>query len=568
MPFSGENYIVYSNPRPFTVPIDWARPVPGSFGFFADIIDRQSLHYSAVAIEEIMFNITAEYKKRAMSLPQWKVYKNSVSNFDTFTKPNTQGTHLQNTPVKWFPKYIEDIQAAIVELITDTKVPDSIGALQARVFANGVGRRGSFDNVNKLKDNINTLNGVLNPLTNAQNGEWAFGTDYVRNCISWMGITPRGAARVVRDTNGTKAAIRTTDPNWPKSVIGEPSGISTLIDGIDVPMVASRRPDFSQYPRREADGEIAYDQGYGMFAHVPHVLQMVRYQPPLVEWFPTNITPRHYVSRLYSNTTSNLNWYLAQPVTGKVEENWGYWLIEGFAGVNGGQMYLKAYHDPQAAVGSQGNCPYPWLYPPRTAFCGCGWVSSAHAIWWSSDFQMFEWDEKQYQQLTTPGQMKTFSRHCKLRVSVSFASNGGENVSGASFAFKVQTAKIGWAPKNPPWVTVFKINGDGSIDPEYQSEHIVDAGGEIVVDFQDQLRHVTGWYEPSGTDAIMAIWMEVRNSTEADWECAAVDGPTGRFLPSACSTVFICTQPTSTATIDYIHLDEYRIAGDPVIDYA
>lgn len=563
MPFSTPNYNEYTQPRPFALPTVWLKPID-LFGFFLQSIDRETLYYSSNILEECMYYITQEFVNRGRAKPIWKIYHNSTDNYSTFTNPQKVGTRYQGTPVKWFPQYIKDIQEKIEELIADSSVPDSLSAYLARVFCNSVGRRGSFTNINKLKNNIYTPNGTLNPLTRAQVGLWPFEPAYVDGVITWIGIGPKGDSRMTA-YDGSNATIKTTDPNWPRSVIGESSG--TLVDGIDIPMNQDRRPDFSDYPRENADGTVDYDQGYGYFGHLPFVVQMCRYQPPLVETFPTNIAPRHYVSAIYSNTTPNLNWYLAQPVTTGVKQNWGTWLIQGYAGFQNG-LYLRIYDDPSTQEGEEGNCPYPWLFPPPYADCSCGYVTTASAVWWSSDFIGFKWEGNVYATDIVKSRQKYFSPHCHLRINeMSFAANGGENVVQESLEIYVQTAKVGTNPTVPSWVKIIDMDAAGN-DLTGTEEGIVSMSTtSIDVRLQDRLRAITGWYPLGGADALLAVWIRIRAETNAEWTCQAVDGPDGRFLPNSCNDVQTCTAPEVIFTAKHFWLDEYKINGDPVLDY-
>lgn len=562
MASSGPDFVVYSYPRPFVLPTEWPKDI--GFGFFFELIDRDCLYYSAKTMEEIMAEIATEFARRGWSKPEWKIYKSSSADYDTFTNPNKNGSHLNNVAVKWFPQYIADIQAEIDILLADVRVPDSRAALMARLFCNNIGvQQNSYTNVTKLKDGIYTPNGTLYPLTRAKAGLWPFTDTYVEECKTWLGITSRGAARVVRDTDGTKAAIRTTDPNWPKSVIGQASGSSSHIDGIDIPMSYSRRPDFSLFPRRESNGKTDYDEGYGYLAHVPHVVQQVRYQPPMVEWFPKNYPVRHYVSRLYSSTTPNLNWVLAQPITQQVQENWGYWLIQGYTGFSNGAV-LRYYNDPSTASAELGQCPYSLFYPPPTASCSCKGSSTASLIWWAREYPLFRWDEKYYTQ-NELGSMKPFSKHCKLKIKWNKSGpGGGTNVDKESFIMYIITGQTGIGGG---WVKLFNIDPTTLSLNEGPSSYITITSSMITVDLQDRLKAVTGWYKTTGTDSIMAIWIAWQAETLAQWQCAAVYTKRGRDLPASCMTQQICAMPDSTNTISYIHLDEEVINGDPVSDY-
>lgn len=100
MPDSGSFFLLYSEPRPFT---GTARieitsfPPPNLFS------PRETLHYSAQTLEEIMNFISTEYSRREITLPIWKRYKKSTNDFDAFN-PNPDGSNLAGSLVAWFPQ--------------------------------------------------------------------------------------------------------------------------------------------------------------------------------------------------------------------------------------------------------------------------------------------------------------------------------------------------------------------------------------------------------------------------------------------------------------------------------
>jgi hypothetical protein len=552
---SGGSYISYNKPRPFTVPVIWERQ--GALGIFSrsTLIPRETLHYSASALEEIMVRIDEEYTRRELSKPTWKAYNKTNSNgsldFDSFGA-RTNGNNLQNVPVKFFPQIIEDIQDAIDTLIADTRIPDSRAAFLARVFANNTGvPHDGYTSVSKLKDNILTLNGTLSPLTLAQAGSWPFTSGYILGAKTFKGIGAEGDRRVQLGPGG----IETTDTNYPLPEWGGTIGNAA---GFDEPFKSTNRPNFSRINATNTSlgvgaGKTDYDQGYGYFGHLPHVVQMVRWQPPIVEWFPSNRNPRDFVENVFSRTTPNLNWVLGQPTETLIQQNWGFWLVKGYVGVQDNKALIRAYHNPRAQSGSISQCPFSVFFPPPETECSCGWGESAYFIWFSNT-SSFAWNSLSlFQSAGERAAPKKFGPKTKLKVKIDGTTSGGSSVSLQRFMVGVRTARISSVNLQP-------FN--------YVISQPMPFTGTLSVNLQEKLNEILGeQYPVGGTDQIDALILLVESRSQATWTCQAVDEGQGSFIPSSCLNLVQCTLPDVQVLVDYVHLDEESIQGDPVDDY-
>ena len=144
MPRTSNATFKYKLPEPHTIPQVFFRQdtiFTGGLEFFNQFvpltaIPRETLHYSAIIIEDIMEAINVEYDARLRTRPTWKRYKGGIDVFDTFNpNPNT-GRSVSKIPVKFFPQIIRDIQIAIEHLISDPLYPDDKGSYFARLFGN------------------------------------------------------------------------------------------------------------------------------------------------------------------------------------------------------------------------------------------------------------------------------------------------------------------------------------------------------------------------------------------------------------------------------------------------
>lgn len=549
-PRSSPDPITYENsPVPFVVPANQEieRFGPNLF------IPRETLHYAGRIIEEIMRVITDEYNLRELTPPTWKLYKTSLTDFVVFT-PHKNGRNLNGTPVKWFPQYITDAQNAIDGLLADSRIPDTRAALLARIFANNMGvPQLPYNSQTKLKDSVQiNVNGELktiNPLSRAQAGLWPFVSDDVINVTPKLGVTPD---KIIQgDLN-----VVATD--FPQSVIGAttPSGI----DGIDVPMTSTTRPTLGSRTQQNPffPSEIVPDKdhGYGYLGHLDKMAQQIRWQPPIVEWWPTDQTPRDYTTNLISRLTPNKEWVLSQPAerTTLSPQNWGYWLIKGHVGISDNRAHIRVRNNPSVQVGQLGQCPFSIFFPPPVVNCSCGFGDSAYFIWWSSEYVGFNWNDVQLVQSTIRAKPKKFNKNTRLKIKISGFGNNGSNAILNEFRVGIRTKRIGIidAPFNDISITSLALGASTTID----------------VNIMEELNRILGWYKIEGTDALMALKLEVITQTSASWECETIDGPQNRIVPNDCLTRAICTNPDSTVLVDYVLLDEEGLSGrDPVLSY-
>lgn len=542
-------------PEPFVAPAVWPKLVSGGrpgYGPY-DLIPRETLHYSAEALEEIMIAINAEYSSRLMTAPTWKRYKSSTSDYTRFT-PKSDGRTLSTVSVAWFPQYVQDIQDAIDALLEDTSIPDSRANYLARIFCNNtIASIGTYKSGMQLKDGISTPAGVINPLTDAQNGEWPFTREDLINAIPFKGVGFDKNQRI--NVNTGVGSIETRTGDFPVSEIGTTDADGN-IGGIDVPMTASNRPtrgsrtQLADTSLGVGEGQPEYDQGYAYLSHVALAVQQLRWQPPQVEFWPNDVAVRDYVSNQYSNTTPALSWFLGQPTETIFGENWGYWLIKGRSGVQNGQALLRIYENPTAAAGSAGQCPFSLWYPPLVINCSCGWTENASFIWYTPGFR---WDGVNWPQ-TSRGTQKQFGPNTHLKTNItSSQADAGANVTSKRFSIRVRTARIGDV-NNQIFVPIIDVE--------------VPHNGEISVNIQQKLHEYYGAQYPIGeTDAILAMQILLQAYTSAGWTVDAEFAPGGLRVPAGASTQQLCTIPDITVAVDYVSLDEVEIVGDPVSSY-
>jgi len=559
---SSTNRVNYSKPDPFVLPVVWEKQDSIVPGLSSELVPRENINYSAQILEEIMHVIDVENQKRGNIKIQWKKYKSSITDFEVFS-PNDNGLTLRSVSMSWFPQYVKDIQDAIDRLIGDDKVPDTRSAYLARVFANNTtGTPGvSFNNVTKLRDNIATKNGTINPLAMAKDGLWPFTDEYIEDPGATLGIGFKKeiAVSINKNPGGIEAYTR----GFPQSVIGltTPSGIG----GIDLPMRSDNRPIvgdrimFKNTSQGIGKGQYDYDQGYTHLAHFPHVVQMLRYQPPVVEWWPENIAIKDYVSNISSTTTPNLPWYHGQQVENEQKENLGFWLMKGNVGVVNNQAILRTYNNPMSQEAERGQCPYSLFYPPPTGNCSCGTIEESYFIWYIPGFK---WNDKTWLQGTNVKQLY-FGPHTHLKVNViGSISDNGENKKSFLFRVGVRTARIGEINNQPfAWVI----------------EHEMPISGTLSVELQSKLHDIYGsQYRIGGIDGVTAICLSLEATVNKDWVVTAetykITYPNGginvgKRLPAGSDTKFLCKIPTGQVAVDYVALDENAIAGDPVDSY-
>lgn len=557
--WSNTKRIAYSKPDPFAVPVTYDKN-RNSPWLGADVYQRETLHYSAEAIEEIMFQIDDEYRRREMSVAQWKRYKSSISDFSLFTPASTGGNNVRSIPVKWFPQIVKDIQARIETLISDVNVPDSLSSYLARIYQNyTISNPGGnyFNSYNILPETINVPGSSLLPKQRARDGLWPFSSDYVDRARSFIGIDASGVLHAKSGPRG----IETTAPGWPQSpiskvVAGKVAGVAN-----DVPMASTNRPIRTTQNAGNTSlgvgaGKTDFDQGYGYFGHPALVVQQLRYQPPVVEWWPSTAAYNHYVRAVYSNTTPNLAYYFGQPVEKVWTQNWGNWILFGHIGIakesfdmtqldalrfppniNGNiirsinAVRLATTQDPMATEQGRALCPYNVFYPAPTGHCSCHAEVTAGIIWWAYEYSSFEWDSMALWQLQGRGSMKPFGPNTRMRISLRADS------VGSNFAIGIKTAVLGTLDKD--WTWLFKYP---DVDAEFDA-------GYKVLDFNIMQRlneREPGGYRYSATsiDSLMAVYIYSKDASSAEWICAAADGPGGSYLPASCFTPRCTIQDT------------------------
>ena len=603
---AGNQVYTYAFPHPFTSPVIEATPDPSLlfplFGTFL-LKPHDQLYYSGPMIEDIMFKISLEFEFRGKGRQLWNAYKSSPTDFDIFAaNGNREATNLNaaNTllqyPVKWFPLYVRDIQDRIIELVEDPTWPDTIESAMARIFLNNTVSFGSrWNNRNRLPDTLpvpapadstNTGEGVvtLEPFSKLATG-FPFPADeaHVLSAVPRMGIDFKGQAYVNRGT----LAVNTSDEpeksnfqgnsnnRWPRSVIGKRriqedvtivDGSLVDRDGETVEGVASihtesapsdtdegRPEQFRQLasedsPNAASAGDPDLESGYSWFAHHPAVIEQLRFQPPHVENFDGGATQiRDYTENVFSNQTRNLPWHLSQPIEKVHFSDWGGWLMQGFVGMTGDAMFMRAYPDQQFNDLFT-ECPFPVFFPPSEGPCSCGGTVGAYGIW-SSSTEALLWNELLIgNSLKNTGAAKLFGPKTRLRIDadVSLESGTGSG-GGASFTVSIRTQRIS-SVNLQPFIPVMGI-GQGAtgagVGPGLE--------GSFDINIMEAMNNAYSYYEISGLDAILAIQISVTSTSQESGIFPATQGPTGTTAPDV---DLGCAVGTSKATIRKIYLFE------------
>jgi hypothetical protein len=553
---------------------------------------REILNYSARVLEDIMYELNQELNNRKQLTLQWRRYKRAAGDtieFDLFT-PKKNGNQISGYPLKFFPEYVTDIQNVIDALIDDTRVPDTFQSYFARIFTNNSTHGINFYNeFNKLKNNVpiidfTQLHGsdnfrnrttLIDPLDDATDGDWPFDDTYIKNAVPLLGINPRGEIQAKDRPTG----LESQDPNWPQSVLGTttPSGIP----GLDTSMLANNRPfkinsgtdDQSAMQRIHSidtslgvgAGQVDKDQGYGYLTHFAHTVQMLRYQPPIVEWFPDNAPFRDYVSPVTSNTTPNLDWVLAQPVIRGINQNWADWLVHGRVGFSNGVAVIQAYQNERADVGRLGSCPENVFFPDPFETCSCQWIESAYILWFAEG-QGFIWEQTSYPQFGR-AQPIPFGPHTKMRVNFTYtgiANVGfeslpfdptGDNTQATLFQVGIRTERLGLINSQPFFPIINVDSSDVAINIQERLSNIENA---IVPETGQR-------YTVGGLDRITAIIILVQSADSRQVTVALEDGPGGSFIPEGSEPD--CELSTATVRVNSVEIFEEKIEGDPVNDY-
>lgn len=582
-PNSSINF-TYTTPQPFALPVIQPRPQTQFTGSLAALnsslpailIPREGLDLSSQVLEEIMFNITLEARTRGNALPRWRRYKtgtNGQLSVSEFTNPSLSGTNLANLPVEYFALIVRDIQREIEKLVTQSGFGDSLAGYLARIFANNtISNATIWNNVTKLPTDVivNTTEGeqTINPLALAQAGLWPFTGEMVGKIVSVMGVLTTNPLIQNANISTTAGEIETTDPNFPQSPYGQltPSGIPGTIPKFK--MTAANRTVYNRKNAQNSSlgvgaGQDDLDQGYGYLISVPHIIQQLRFQPPSVETFPNIIAVQDYASNIQSSTTPNLAWVQSLPRESQISQNWGLWLIKGQVGVTSGGAVIRAYNNPSAQAGAEGNCPFNVFFPLPTSNCSCGTGDDAYFIWHAHKTG-FVWNELTLLQ-EPKAQPRFFGRNTRLAVDVTLTGGGaaGTQNNEAFFGVGIRTSRVSNVNLQPFHYVISKfVQGTPSVNTA------VPGGTSFDVPIMENMRKIIGnEYQIGGLDSIIAIQILVFTRSTANWVCDAEDGPSGSFIPDSCKTVETCSAGSLTALVNNLRLYEPAIVGDPVSSY-
>lgn len=578
----------------------------------SDIFQHDQLMYSGPILENIMFHISLEFEFREQGQQEWKAYKTSPNDFDKFVAGGSRNqdgafrgaTTLQNYPVKFFQFYIKDIQEKIEELVADGTYPDSLPSLMARIFLNSTTHTDTefWTSKNRLANTLivpvsesnNTQNinvEILTPIENIKN-TWPFKHDssHVKSVVPRMGIDFKGEAFVTRSDLGIRTSDLPEKSNfqgdpgrlqWPRSVVGQrrveedvtieegsiaESEGNTVegIDSIHIPGIEADKIDqgraihFRQIAEEDAElpgavGQPDPESGYSFFAHHPHVLHQLRYQPPFVERWDNTTEVKDYVENVFSNQTPNLPWYFSQEVEKVHLSDWGGWLIQGEGGLTGPGMFLRAYADEQYSNIAT-NCPFSVFFPPASSNCTCQATNTAYGIW-SSSTETLIWNEKLVtNQLVNTGAAKQFGPKTRLILDASFnLGQGTGSNAGAAWWLGIRTSRIASVNLQPFVPIMGQTIGATSLSIFSSSKS---------VNLMDAMKFHYPDYEKGGIDVILAIGIFVQSTTAESEIVLAQDGPGGTFIPE---TDLGCEMGESTATCRKLYLFEpaWEGVGDP-----
>ncbi|MHA2219130.1 MAG: hypothetical protein ACXACY_24695 [Candidatus Hodarchaeales archaeon] len=599
------SFASYSEPNPFTTPTVEARATSAGTGPLAEfltatgpvkLIQHEALVYSAFILEEIMFELNEERVSRGKTSLKWRAYKrvneNGQLEFDEFTpsKSPSSATNLNGLPVKFFPQYIKDIQDVITDLVEQNRYHDDIGSAMARIFlintthtendtwgpktalrtsyqAPQKGGQAELTGDNLGQQGLQTINALAASISGFP---FPATITFVKDPTPRIGVDILGREYLLGDGD-IDTSIVSSDPEWPRPSVGivrtqenwlhtkqpntegqEVEGASTAgIDGVFIPMRPEGRAVHDRSIRsgsslnRAAQGTADPESGYSFFTHHPLVIQQLRFQPPTIEHFGTEITARRdYVEAVFSNLTPNLPWYFSQPVEKQFFGDWGTWLMQGEVQMTGDAAFIRSYADPQND-NLFTDCPFSVFRPPPSSLCSCGGRNTAYAIW-NSSFEFITWNQHFWSNpFINSGRPKQFGPKTRLRIAGDFFAGAG--VGGDAYiTVGVRTTKIANTDLQP-FVNIISlgvgVEANNSIDPGSLDVNIMDA-----MEF-----HYPGQYQKTGVDFILAMAIFVSTSSEASAIVFAQDGPGGSFIPA---TDLGCALGESTATVDYIQLYE------------
>lgn len=594
---AGNGKLTYDNPKPFAPPTLFFKEdesAQGVGGFFFPVpligIPRETYHYSAQVIEEIMVKIVQEFNIRGVTPPTFKKYKAGNDDFDTFS-PNENGVNIAEIPVKYFPNIVNDIQNAITTLLSQSRYPDDIGSLMARVFGQNTmthnGTATYWNGSNRIRD------GYIVPATNSDGTETlnllssivgtsgsfplVLGTEHLVNPLPRMGVDFLGN-RFVRNAPGS---IESSASDFPASVLTKRNNDGQL-EGIaaGVPMTAETTPSFSRTNANDTSagdgaGEVDLDGGYSFLTHHPFAIEQLRYQPPIIERFdgPEVITPAHYTTNQTSNVTINLPFVLSNPKEKTWKMNWGKWLVRGVASSSTGGLSLT--NSPAQFNGFiPTNCPFNLFFPEPQTTCSCNARNTSYAIWGSS-FEPLLWENIFIIQGADPGAgVKFVGPKTRLRFKANYSAGGGGGPGSSAFwglYVRVTTQGTvngqGFASiyvEGNPWNSLITENniltaqaGVDSFGDAWVQTH---SDGSISIPIDEALK--VAYPQKTTGDAITAMAIFLEEKVGGSIVCEAEEDASGRFIPDSCVASLTCTLGTQSLSTEYIMFYEPPLTGE------
>ncbi len=545
MPFSGPQKQPYSRPNPYVVPgQDF---ITNGQNQLVSVPTR-FLAYAPKIIEEIMVRLSTEFSFRELPLPSWKKYLGDGS-FETFN-PNDNGSNIRGARIQDFPLYVRDIQQEIERLIADTRVPDTLAAYFVRIFANqqSIPLQEIWTSLNGLRDGV-VVNlpepTTINMLSRAQTGNWPVPYQELDNTRSVIGVTPGG----VKQHN-----LTVESPDFPRSPLG--LDIGSGIPGLDTTMTAANRPDLGSRTETNNIGTVVQDtdQGYVYLSHLAKSIHQLRWQPPIVEWFPNDQEEQYFAPSFISNTIPGRAFMLTQPITQNTEnlQQWGAWQVKGTFDITDTKATIKADATlPPVTEGSVTQCPLPLFFPPPEVICSCGHIETAHMVWHSSDYLAFQFDGLSLTQSELRSTSQFFNKNTKLRIKIDAGNaplvtspTGGAGNEGL---ISVQTLQLGIVAQ--PFTNL----DFGSV-----------ATGILEVNLMDAIEAQVPFYNKSGIDQLIAMKFEVRSKSSESALCQVSGGNT---VDQQCRDGVNCANATAFMTIDSIELIEDSILQDGISEY-
>lgn len=270
------------------------------------------------------------------------------------------------------------------------------------------------------------------------------------------------------------------------------------------------------------------------------MLHQCRFQPPMIEAWDNSTPVRDYVENVFSNTTPNLPWYFSQPVEFQHQGDWGGWILQGFAGLTGPGLLIRAYPDPQYNnLFTQ--CLFNLFFPPQTTFCSCGGTVGAYAIWTSS-LEPLNWNLREWSNSSPESEAKLFGPKTRMRIKGTVSIEAGVGGSGG-FVVGIKTIRIS-TNNLQPFTTIISV-GPG-------------VASSFDVNIMEELAARIPGYLVEGVDQILSISISVNSSSSQGGEFDTVDTPQGTVPPDV---DLGCAVGTSEANLEYLQLYEPPLEG-------